>query len=413
MKCITVYLILLFQILSVRCFLYSAKTSLTPIKRSSPLIHSSTRRIDSNCRNDLLRVQAFNQYGDDIDPAYCSLTRKDILELIGRRTKARRARNFKLADEILQTLHQNNVFLHDEKKLWRADGETFDIRGYQEMEYRKSAQSRPISSREEEYVNQKLRERSKAKLRRDFDTADDILDELRFLKNVVVDDNRLTWRVAEPVKTEYTYGGRRLNNVRPEELQTIEQLVKQRSEAKDRKDFDVADDILDELKVIHGVRVDDSKKAWFFLPRFDDDLIESSENGDQEYDSNERATRKRKQLGKSQNRAKTTSESKTKVGKFAMPSGIMLSSDDVMNESETETASNESVQNADEESFRMVNYNQRYDDGVSESYPSTTIIGNDELEKCTVLMLKEKLRKAGLPVSGKKAELIERLRNKV
>ena len=35
--------------------------------------------------------------------------------------------------------------------------------------------------------------------------------------------------------------------------------------------------------------------------------------------------------------------------------------------------------------------------------------GGQELSKCTVVQLKERLRAAGLPVSGRKAELIERL----
>ena len=35
--------------------------------------------------------------------------------------------------------------------------------------------------------------------------------------------------------------------------------------------------------------------------------------------------------------------------------------------------------------------------------------GGEDLSTCTVVQLKEKLREAGLPVSGRKAELIERL----
>ena len=33
----------------------------------------------------------------------------------------------------------------------------------------------------------------------------------------------------------------------------------------------------------------------------------------------------------------------------------------------------------------------------------------DDLSRCTVVELKEKLRAAGLPISGRKAELVERL----
>jgi len=34
---------------------------------------------------------------------------------------------------------------------------------------------------------------------------------------------------------------------------------------------------------------------------------------------------------------------------------------------------------------------------------------SENLSACTVVQLKEKLREAGLPVSGRKAELVERL----
>lgn len=234
--------------------------------------HGHVLQLSNRPKSSQIR-QGFQQHGGDINPAYCSLSYDEIIQLIKKRSKARRARNFELADEILKQLNDNRVYLNDKEKLWRADGDTFDVVRYQEISsYKKSSQSRPISSREEDYINQKLRERTMAKLVKDYDTADDILDELRFIKNVVVDDNSMTWKVTEPFKTEYTYGGRRLSNIPDEVVQKIERLVRKRSEAKDKKDFVMADNILDELEDVHGVRVDDSKKAWFFLPKFGEDL---------------------------------------------------------------------------------------------------------------------------------------------
>lgn len=64
------------------------------------------------------------------------------------------------------------------------------------------------------------------------------------------------------------YGGKRLNNISETEIAKIEELVKVRSIAKIKKDYNVADQILLKLEIDHGVRVDDTKKEWFFLPKF-------------------------------------------------------------------------------------------------------------------------------------------------
>lgn len=370
----------------------------------------------------------FQQYGEPINSSYCRLTEPQILKLIQQRTKARRSQNFKLADEILANLTQNNVHLHDKKKLWRADGEIFDIKGYEEMEYAKASNSKPITEREEEYVNQKLRDRSNAKLRRDFNMADDILDELRFLKNVEVDDNNFTWQVKEPFKTEYTYGGKRLNNVPEEEILKINGLIKARAEAKDRKDYKVADDVLLDLKVGCGVRVDDAKKAWFFLPKFDDDYDGYQEDGRDGRDSTNARNREGADLGRDermrdmdrkyqelQERQRTSDWSAEDEDEeepepivpdgislvpdgislvhegIGIPDGISIAEDPPVPDGVALSASNEE------------------DTQSSQTSPSQSL---EDLEACTVPMLKEKLREAGLPVSGRKAELIERLQER-
>jgi cysteinyl-tRNA synthetase len=186
--------------------------------------------------------KGFQQFGE-IDPSYCTLSKEEILDWIQKRNKARRSRNFEKADEILATLQSHSVHLNDATKLWRADGNEFDLKGYSNMKYTKAPNSKPITDEDEEYVNQKLKDRSEAKLQKDFLMADDIRDELRFLKNVVVDDKNLTWKVTDDFKTEYSYGGKRLNNVSEEEIQNIAGLIKERSDAKAQKKHDVADEI--------------------------------------------------------------------------------------------------------------------------------------------------------------------------
>jgi cysteinyl-tRNA synthetase len=224
----------------------------------------------SNNSNNTKKKQGFEQYGE-IDPSYCTLSKDEILDWIQKRNKARRSQHFQKADEILAILHGHRVHLDDATKLWRADGNEFDLKGYSNMKYTKSPHSKPMTDEDEQYVNQKLKERSEAKLKKDFLLADDIRDELRFLKNVIVDDKNLTWKVTDDFKTEYSYGGKRLNNVSEEEIQNIAGLIKERSDAKAQKKYDVADEILEKLMGVCGVRVDDAKKTWFFLPKLVED----------------------------------------------------------------------------------------------------------------------------------------------
>lgn len=55
-------------------------------------------------------------------------------------------------------------------------------------------------------------------------------------------------------------------------------------------------------------------------------------------------------------------------------------------------------------------YSEEEEEEEEATTPTTSSsISEEELSQCTIPVLKEKLREAGLPVSGKKSELIERL----
>lgn len=351
--------------------------------------------------NNGQQQRGFQQYGEEINQTYCALSRDRIIQMIRERSKARRRRDFETADQILKTLQINRVFLDDKKKLWRADGEDFDRHGYENAEYTKSSNSRPISPREEEYVNQKLKERSNAKLMKNYDLADDILDELRFLKNVVVDDTTKTWSVTEQFKAEYSYGGRRLNNIPDEEIQKIERLIRERATAKTNKDYKIADEILEELKVVYGIRVDDSRKSWFFLPKFDDEHDHFSDKSRRSDRQENKTSRRTLQARKS-----TSDWSDIDKQEATLPDGVTLESekstmpDDIA--LSEESAMPEGISISDE----PISIPEGISIGNDESAQNTT-----ELESLTVPQLKEKLRAAGKPVSGRKAELIDRLKS--
>ena len=355
----------------------------------------------ANGKSNRQQQRGFQQYGEKINQTYCALSRDRIMQMIRERSKARRRRDFETADQILKTLQINRVFLDDKKKLWRADGEDFDRHGYENAEYTKSSNSRPISPREEEYVNQKLKERINAKLIKKYDLADDILDELRFLKNVVVDDTKKTWSVTEPFKAEYSYGGRRLNNIPDEEIKKIERLIRERATAKTNKDYKIADEILEELKVVYGIRVDDSRKSWFFLPKFDDENENFSDRRNRSDRQENKTSRRMKQA-----RKRTSDWSEVEKQDTTLPDGIAL-------ESEKPTMPDGialSGESTMPEGISVSDESISIPEGISiendESAPNTT-----ELESLTVPQLKEKLRAAGKPVSGRKAELIDRLKS--
>lgn len=338
--------------------------------------NSFHRKNNAKNRNSSL----WKQFGDTIDPVLCPLSKSEIVSLITERNKARRSRNFELADSILKKLQYNNVYLDDKKKLWRADGESF----YQVPQYRKDPNSKPISDREEAYVQIKVQERAEAKFARKFSVADDILDELRFLKNVVINDDTLTWRVTEAFKTVYEFGGKRLHNVPEETLRSIEQLIKERAEAKDNKNYNVADEILDTLKEDYGVRVDDAKKAWFFLPR-------PRDMEDEIAILNQAETRARN--AKDENRFKQKSRDTSEI-----PLGISFDEDD-----------DDSLPIGI--SLGTKEKREEIPQGVQVNSQDTTCdeMNNDDLNSYTVPQLKDKLRAAGLPVSGRKSELVARL----
>ena len=310
----------------------------------------------------------------------CKLTAEDIEGLIKKRNKARRARNFALADKLLSDLKSNNVILDDKKKLWRADGEFFGD-DTSSQAYRKAPSSKHISDKDEAYVCKKLEERAAAKQKKDYDVADDILDELRFLMNVAVDDKKMTWRVTDPFKTLYTYGGQRFQNIPKESLKNIEQLVRDRADEKKKKNYRRADEILEDLKIHFGVRVDDNKKAWYFI---------------------QKSKEERAALNKEKERAKGKVDRKGKKRKSKAEVGV--SDWSVL---ETGTAMPEGISVEDTETMS---------DGISiegsrGSGGSYVEIGQSksELEALTIPQLKDILREKGLAVSGRKAELIDRL----
>ena len=392
--------------------------------------NSNSGNYPSTKRNPKQRKgKGYEQVGEQLDYSTCPLTHDEIIQLLKDRTKARRAQNFQRADEILLHLKRNNVSVNDSTKQWRADGRSFvnfnkNERGTQGKNddamcvYTKERNSRSVTERDEEYIMGKLKERHVAKLNRDFDTADDIRDELRFLKNVEIDDSKRTFRVVDPFKLEYTFGGKRVNNINPDLLKEIELKIKDRSNAKKKKNFELADSLLKELTEIHKVRVDDAKKEWHFMRKKGGE-IERMEKSKRKNEMK----RLKKQNKKDHDKNDESDWSVIEHTTHELIPGISLVDDDAEVETNPHdlipgiSLSDDFAEALEDKTTNAIPipdgivFDEEEDATQKDTSQGAINVGKSVLESLTVPILKQKLRDAGLPVSGRKMELVERLLN--
>jgi len=250
------------------------------IRKRLPILYLSalSNDADGNSKEKKQQQLGFRQIGGPIQPSIANqFSKEDIVTLLRNRTNARRDRHFSRADEILQTLSDAGVFVNDSRKIWRADG-FFSVTEVDNdddsagnTDYVKSKKSKYINDDDTKHVLKRLEQRTEAKRNKDYMTADTIRDELRYLFHIEVNDSIKTWSVlgeekSSFLKGDYVFGGKRVANIPEDDLSAIEDLIKQRVEAKRRKDYVVADAILADLKVRYSVRVDDKKKQWHLSP---------------------------------------------------------------------------------------------------------------------------------------------------
>merc|ERR1740139_176463 len=196
-------------------------------------------------------------------------------------------------------------------------------------------------------------ERSQAKKKRDFTRADDLRDLLDDKYDVTVDDKPREWRTST-----YTYvitGGRTLSEA---EVQYVQEQLVQRTAFKKERDYDAADAIRDALEQQHSIAINDRALEW-------------------------------------------RAEAEWKVVEENTPEALTGDAAD-------DRSDGGRPEGGAEAAFR--------DDGAGEEHveaavaaPPVDAVSDASLQSLTVVLLKEKLREAGLPVSGKKEELIERL----
>ena len=256
----------------------------------------------------------------DQGPHASVLAIPEIHDLLAERLECKLSRNFRRADAIQNELFENGVYVHDGFKEWRSDGSPFpggaDRRGKPQSDplartdrrridpyqpYEISEYSQPlldVDSNEDDDLAQEaaqalqdriqelVDERAEAKRVRDYRTADLIRDELRMDYGVEIDDNRRVWSKGglfdePPGPYKMSPYSLPLSSLLQEDeegsseeqhstlLQTIEDLVEERSQAKGVRDYERADDIRDTLSGQYNVLVNDRLRQWSIGGQFE------------------------------------------------------------------------------------------------------------------------------------------------
>ena len=341
-------------------------------------------------------------------PSNSKLTEEQIHELISKRIHYKRQRNYTDADKILTALNTCGIYLHDKRKEYRYDGKSHFGRTQQ---YIRRGNVYNLSANDVHIVSQLVEDRSYAKKRREYHIADEISDKLKYRYNVKVDDKHREWSVTMAKSsssdineklTDGTSSPMALNEVEEEYVPsplappdhpthtmsttlkaTITNLLSDRIIHRKNKQYKLADAILDSLFENYSIVVDDRTKEWKVI------LLEKK-NGDDNVDYNDEFVRgaelsQRSAFVRKRSSEEGTNRKKKKCTKDNIPQEVVGSDEDTII---VPTEKEEGITTTKKDQLTKMN-----------------------LQSLTVVELKDQLRQAGLPVSGKKSDLILRLTN--
>mmetsp|Transcript_44952 Transcript_44952/g.66140 ORF Transcript_44952/g.66140 Transcript_44952/m.66140 type:complete len:685 (-) Transcript_44952:38-2092(-) len=389
-------------------------------------------------RGDRNRPYEKSEYSED------SSEENYISQMVQERSQAKRNREYDVADDIRDELKDSyNVFIDDRIREWSVGGNFGEEHNTQrefneKMRFRgftKSTKSLDLPEGiEEEYVQAQIDARGDAKKNRDYDTADQIRDDLLNQYDVHLNDKTKEWSVGggmwnDKRQNQRAYTRRGGGNLSEEDLATITDLVAQRSDAKKARNFDVADEIRDQLRDTYEVSLDDRSREW----RVDsDEFVQSrSDLGAKQLNEDQIALVQSKLLERMAFKKERDYESADAI-RDELRDNYSIQIDDRTKEwrvimsvgngwesgSQSSAANiKEMEQDLDDEfesAFETVSSEDTNEESLleeeeDEEIAAPSISEQDDLSSLTVVQLKEKLREAGKPVSGRKAELIERI----
>jgi cysteinyl-tRNA synthetase len=381
-----------------------------------------------NDRNRAYEKSSHSQETDDAD---------EIQTLVDERAEAKKTRSYDVADEIREELRRDfNVEIDDKAREWSVGGGFgMPAGGGMDRRDRFPPYEMSPSSEVSEHagtIQGLVEQREAARKDRDYDTADDIKDELRDSYNVVVDDKRRQWSIGGEFRGGELRGSapatfadyvRRGGGVLTEENEAvIVSLIEERNDAKRDKNFGLADSIRDRLTEEFKVRVDDRSREWMVVS---DEYVMAEDSMhfvNPETKAYVEGKIKERAVAKLRKDYDTADDIRSELG-----DEFHVYLDDRVKEWRYEGGAEEATNASDEEEdnsddvadFSVVaeddETNDDEDDGEDLDAALDTALGDTagdvDYESLTVPELKEILREAGLAVSGKKAELIERLTN--
>jgi cysteinyl-tRNA synthetase len=246
-----------------------------------------TRDIQKKHRHssNLLSSSSSNNHGYILEPnagpihPKCRLTENQIHILISKRQRCKNKRQYADADKILVALNQCGVYKHDKRKEWRADGKNYF--GRRSDYVRRGSTHGLLSDADILAVETLVVDRSYAKKRGDFLVADELGDILRTKYRVKVDDKNREWSVENIAIHDGDNNGSRMMGIGEdyvpsplckldEPTHTMDEETKmliarrlaERAVYRKKRDYAMADKILDELMVVYSVIVDDGTKEW-------------------------------------------------------------------------------------------------------------------------------------------------------
>lgn len=362
-----------------------------------------------------------------------------IQELIDERLEAKKARSFDVADEIQDELRRDfNVEVNDKLRQWSVGGEFggdgSGMRRDRFAPYEMSAASQQAD--DAAAIQALVEDREAARKDRDYGTADDILDELSEVFNVTVDDKRRQWSVGgefdnagaggPPMGDFVRRGG---GNLTAEQEDVIVSLIAERNDAKRDREFGVADRIRDRLNDEFKIRIDDRSREWMVVT---DEYVMAANSIDiadpeiKKYIEGKISERALCKLKKDYNTADEIRDELYEVYQIYLDDRVKeWRCEGVIGDAPAAPAAVSSVEDDEDEWMAPLepedDNNEEEEDEEEDDAPIDLDAALDsvadeasddvDLTSLTVPELKEKLREAGLPVSGRKAELIERLTN--
>lgn len=235
-------------------------------------------RIDDSCARQSSKQDY--QLARDAGPvlATCPLTEAQIHTLLAQRRAAQRARDFDAADALLQRLGQAGVAVQDKRQEWRADGKTHFGRTSERRHrpyVRRGGTHGMAESVFEEMANL-VEARAQAKRTRDYLLADKLSDQLKTQYGVQLKDKAREWSlrfvdcnddddetlVSVYVPSPIVPADDPTHTMDAATQAVIQARCTERYFAQRQKDYARADFIRDKLAEMYAVVLDDRTREW-------------------------------------------------------------------------------------------------------------------------------------------------------